>query len=174
MSYYSSLISAWNSAIQPPAGITGAGLSTNNTTDENLALLWAWTVPGPNVDVKVSSVVGYLALNSKLYNLQNYASTAVVGINGATTASVTAAKELVSLMASPNAPNFQTSVSSVYSTIQMMLEALASDSNTGITSTDVTNLLALAATTILWWQSVGLTSPPNIYDLQAAGLSTPG
>jgi len=46
MSDYAALIAAWNSTIQPPAGVTGTGLSTSMTTAQKLAALDSWTITG--------------------------------------------------------------------------------------------------------------------------------
>jgi hypothetical protein len=44
MAYYTAFVAAWNSATQPPAGVTGTALS--GTTAQKLALFNAWTVTG--------------------------------------------------------------------------------------------------------------------------------
>ena len=44
MAYYTAFIAAWNSATQPPAGVTGVPLA--GTTAQKLALFNAWTVTG--------------------------------------------------------------------------------------------------------------------------------
>ena len=46
MAYYTALIAAWNSSIQPPTGVTGTGLSSNDTTAQKLAKVNAWTITG--------------------------------------------------------------------------------------------------------------------------------
>jgi len=46
MGYYDALIAAWNSSIQPPAGVTGTGLSSAQTTTQKLANINNWTVTG--------------------------------------------------------------------------------------------------------------------------------
>jgi hypothetical protein len=45
MSYYTALINAWNSATQPPSGVTGTGL-TGLTTAQKLVAINGWTVTG--------------------------------------------------------------------------------------------------------------------------------
>jgi len=46
MAYYDNLKIAWNSATQPPTGVTGSGLLPTDTTDQKLAKVNAWTVTG--------------------------------------------------------------------------------------------------------------------------------
>lgn len=46
MAYYDVLIAAWNSSIQPPAGVSGTGLSSAQSTIQKLANVNAWTVTG--------------------------------------------------------------------------------------------------------------------------------
>ena len=46
MAYYTALINAWNSATQPPTGVTGTGLTGSMTTAQKLAAVNAWTVTG--------------------------------------------------------------------------------------------------------------------------------
>jgi hypothetical protein len=45
MSTYTALIAAWNSVTQPPAGVTGVGLSSSMTTAQKLTAIDGWTVP---------------------------------------------------------------------------------------------------------------------------------
>jgi hypothetical protein len=162
---YSALITAWHDATQPPTGVTGTGLTGSMTTAQKIVAVNGWTVPGPNIDVPVSSVVGYLSLNGKLSGLIKYAASppaTEAGIAGA---------ELVAVINCPNAPNFQTSQSGAYSAVSGLLTALAGDSNSNISSTDATALLALSATLIPWWQTAGLSSPISTADTTTAGLT---
>lgn len=163
MAYYDALVAAWNSTTQPPANVTGTGLSSSMTTAQKLAALNGWAVAGPNVNVNVSAVVGYLGLNGKLSALAKYAASPPA------TAAGVAGQELLAIINCPNAPAFQTSNPTVYQTIEGMLTTLAGDANSGISSTDVTNLLALAATTVPWWQANGYGRPISMDDLTAAG-----
>jgi hypothetical protein len=167
MAYYTALIAAWNGATQPPTGVTGTALISSMTTAQKLAAVNNWAVPGPNADVPVSAVVGYLGLQGKLSGLQAFAANPPSGDTN--TEAILAAKELVAIIGCPNAPDFGMSNSAYYSTIQGMLNALAADASSGITATDVTNLLALAATTVPWWQAGGYTSAISTADLGAAG-----
>jgi hypothetical protein len=149
MAYYDAFISKWN--------------TLSGTTAQKLAEINALTVPGPNQDVPASQVIGYLALNGKLSGLQAYAASAPN-----TTAGV-AARELVALFAMPTFSTFEMSNPTIYDGVEGFLTALAGDPNSGITSSDVTALLAMAATTEPWWQANGYTSAFNENDLEAAG-----
>ena len=163
MAYYDTLIAAWNSTTLP-AGVTGTPLSASMTTAQKLAAINSWTVVGPYQDVTPSSVVAYLALNVKLAGLINYAKSPPA------TAAGIAASELIALLGmGTNAPSFAMSNPSVFTTISTMLNAVAADPNSGLASADVANLLALAATTMPWWQHAGYTSAFNSNDLAAAG-----
>lgn len=153
MAYYDALKQQW------------ATLPSTDTTAQKLAAMNALTVAGPNVDVPISSAVGYLGLNAKLATLMKYAA------NPPATAAGIAGAELVAVMNCPNAPAFGTSNPTTYATLQEMLNLLAGDAASGITSTDVTNLLGLAATTIPWWRANGYPRPVDMGDVQAAGLS---
>jgi hypothetical protein len=152
MAYYDALIARW-------ATLSG-------TTAQKLGTINGLTVDGPTVDVPISAVVAYLALSGKLAALQSYAGNPPEGANAE---ALIAARELVALIGSPNAPPFRMSDSTVYSTVQGFLSALVADAATGITSDNQAALLALAATTIAWWKSAGYASSISQGDLDAAG-----
>jgi len=44
MAYYDALIAAWNSATQPPSGVTGQGLLAGDTTAQKCAKINGWTM----------------------------------------------------------------------------------------------------------------------------------
>lgn len=46
MAYYTNLIVAWNSSIQPPNGYTGTGLSSGMGTQTKLDAVNAWSITG--------------------------------------------------------------------------------------------------------------------------------
>ena len=158
MTYYDALKATW------------ATLPAGDTTAQKLAAVNALTVAGPNIDVQVSAVVAYLALNLKLAALLKYAANAP-----ATEAGACAAELAALLNMGSNAPNFATSQPAVYNALQTMLTAMASDTNSGITSSDVTALMALAATEVPWWQATvaqgggGLNGLVSQADLDVAG-----
>lgn len=171
--YYAALIAAWNGTTQPPTGVTGMALTSTMTTAEKITAVNGWTVAGPNQNVSIASVIRYLGLNLKLAGLQRYASAALASTATLTEAQV-AGSEFAAVLACPNAAPFQAGDAA---SIEALLTEIASDSNSGLTTTDVTNLMALFATTTPWWQAPvangggGLSSPVGLPDCQAAGIS---
>lgn len=150
MAYYDALKTQW-------AGLSG-------TTAQKLAAINAMTVAGPSQNVAPSAIVAYLALNLKLAPLLKYAANAPATEAGA------CAEELAAILQmGSNAPTFETSNPAVLATVTGMLQAISADSASGLTASDVTALLALAATTVPWWQANGYTSPFSQADLDAAG-----
>ena len=138
----------------------------SGTTDQKLAALAAMTVAGPTVDVKTSDVFAYLALAGKLTGLQVYA---VSPPNGANANAILAARQLFALP-SVGVTTIQMSSPQVYTVVQAWLGALVAETaDTGITSADVSVLMALASSSIPWWQANGYTSPISQNDLDAAG-----
>lgn len=160
MAYYDALIAKW-------ATLSG-------TTEAKLAAINALTVAGPNVDVPVSAVVGYLGENLKLAKLQAYA-TAAMQAPAPTEAQIAGAELMALFGMGINAPAFRMSDPTKYANMQALLTALAGDTASGIVTADVTALLALSATTIPWWQATvtqdggGLSSTVSQADLDAAG-----
>jgi hypothetical protein len=167
---YTALKSAWN-ATGVPSGVTGTPLASGMTAAEKLAAIQGWTVAGPSVDVPVSEVVAYLAIQGKLTALKAYAATASPTA-GTNQAGVTAAADLLIVLGTAAITTMRMSDPAIAAGIEALLSALVADSaNSGITTADQTALLALAATTMPWWQTAGLKSAPNLNDLAAAGLS---
>jgi hypothetical protein len=138
----------------------------SGTTAQKIATLNAMTVAGPNQDVPVSSVVAYLALDLKLATLKNYAASPPSGSNASV---VAVAQNFVAMLSVNEPPPFEMSNPMIYSAISGFLTTLATDTNTGIVTADVTALLALAATTLPWWEANGYAGPITGDDLAAAG-----
>jgi hypothetical protein len=61
MAYYTALITAWNGATQPPAGVTGTALTGGMTTAQKLAAVNGWTIAGPAIPMVIPTY--------KIYNL---------------------------------------------------------------------------------------------------------
>ncbi len=61
IAYYAALVAAWNSATQPPTGVSGMGLTVGMTTAQKIAAVNGWTVSG-SVPA-VLSVTGVQLLN---------------------------------------------------------------------------------------------------------------
>ena len=53
MAYYDALIAAWNSATQPPTGVTGTGLVAGDTTQQKITKINGWTMAQPPVTALV-------------------------------------------------------------------------------------------------------------------------
>lgn len=155
MSYYTALLNKWPS-------VQGADLAAK------LAALDAETVAGPNIDVAIGDIVGYLAIGGKIAPLQDYAaSTQTVSNKNA----VDAARTFFVLINTPRISVMQTSVPSVYAAVQGFLSTISADAASGITTNDVQAILGMAATTMPWWQANGYSSPIGTGDLEAAGIT---
>lgn len=161
MAYYDALAAKW-------ATLTG-------TTASKLSQINVLTLPGPNADVAVSAVVGKLMLSGAYLPLAAFAQSAM---NSTVTHdnALGAAKMLMAIITTPNAPSFQMSDPASYAGIKGMMDAIlaqetATPGSTGFTQMVHDALLALAATTVPWWQANGYSSPFNTNDLAAAGLS---
>lgn len=156
MAYYDALIAKW-------ATLTG-------TTDEKLAAVNALTLPGPNADVPVAAVEGYLSLAGVPTAMEDW-----IAANPAPSVPRTACNELLRTIASPHVETFAMSQPATYAALQGMLQALEAVSL--LTSGQVADLLAMAATTVPWWQASvaagggGLSGPVSETDLEPAGLS---
>jgi hypothetical protein len=77
MPYYDALTSAWNSATQPPAGVTGAGLVTGDTTQQKIDKINAWTVTGTvptsfyTTSDQIANCINYPEFKALTANQQN-------------------------------------------------------------------------------------------------------
>lgn len=163
MAYYDALTAKW------------ATLPSADTTAQKLAAINALAVAGPSVDVSVSSVVGVLILNGAYQTLKTFAAGSTTGV-ATHDAALAAAQTLINWVTIPNAPGLAMSNATVYAEVATMAAAIlaqetAAAGTTGFTQGVHDALLALAATTIPWWQSAGYSSPIGSGDLQAAGLS---
>lgn len=162
MAYYDLLAAKW-------ATLTG-------TTADKMAAVNALTVPGPNIDVPVSAVVGKMILSGVYLTLASFAQGSGTG-NVTHDTALAYAKTFMALVTSPNAPAFNTSNPANFTIIKGMMDAIlaqetATPGSTGFTQAVHDGLLGLAATTLPWWQvDGGLSSPVSENDLIAAGLS---
>jgi hypothetical protein len=135
-----------------------------DTTQQRLDRLNATKVAGPRRDVQVSEVIGYLELNLKMDALLNYAAAAPT--TGGTQAQI-AARNLAREFQLMQSPPFGTSDPTIYATLSAALNAIASDSASGVTLADAVAMLALANTQILWWQANGYSGPLTMAYLTA-------
>lgn len=158
MAYYDALIAKW------------ATLPAGDTTEQKLAAINALTVAGPKQDVSLAQVVRYLGLNLKLAALQKYAAAAAQA--GSPTEAQIAGAEFAAVLMCPNAPPFFAADSAA---LNSLLTAVAGDASSGLVTDDVTNLMALFAPQVPWWQASteqdggGLGSQVAYTDLEAAG-----
>ena len=145
MAYYTNLINAWNSATQPPTGVTGTAL-TGLTTANKLIAINGWTVVGTTAKsiLSPSSILNAIVFSdlAALTQLQ--------------------VSQLTLLLAGSSVD------ASVNTSIRAGSQALFS----GKTQT-LTNLGALVAPfdspAVSWWSSNGYSSPISAADLAAAG-----
>jgi hypothetical protein len=174
MAFYDALIAAWNNATQPPAGVTGTGLTAQMTTAQKLDAINGWTVAG-TVDVPVEAVVGNLMLSGAYLTLAAFSQGAPTG-NATHDTALGAAKTLMALLTLPNVPPFGTSNSTTYAIVKGMADAIlaqetATPGSTGFTQAIHDGLLALAATTIPWSQANDYGPSIGLGYLNNAGLS---
>jgi hypothetical protein len=159
MTYYDALTAKW-------ATLPG-------TTAQKLAAVNAAMAAGPNVDVGVSAVVGKLVLTGAYLPVAAFAQSVPTNTTTHDNA-LGAAKMLMAMVMSPNAPAFQMSDPTTFATVKGMMDAIlaqesAAAGSTGFTQAVHDALLALCATTVPWWQSAGYSSPISQNDLVAAG-----
>jgi hypothetical protein len=64
MAYYDALIAAWNSATQPPPGVTGAGLVAGDSTQKKLDKVNAWTTTGAAIPMIVETYKVYNVMDT--------------------------------------------------------------------------------------------------------------
>jgi hypothetical protein len=162
MSYYAALVAAW------------ATLPSGDTTAQKLAAMNAMTVAGPNVDVTPSQAVGALLLSGAYPALAAFAQTSAPSGNATYAAALASAKTLIAWLTVPNAPNIGMSAPAIFAAVQGMGNAIvaqetAAPGSTGFTSVVLAGLMALAETTVPWWQANGYSSPFTASDLVAAG-----
>jgi hypothetical protein len=171
MSVYDTLIAAWSGGTTLPVGVVGAAFVADDTVDQKLAKLNAWTITGPKQDVPISAVEGYLGLRGILTAIEDWLAT-----NPAAGTSRTAAKELLRAIASPHVTVFQMSDPDVYARVQAMLGSLVAAPPALLTPDEEAELLALATPQVLWVAApvsgggAGLAAPASLGTLQAAGI----
>lgn len=147
MTYYTALITAWNSATQPPAGVAGTGLN-GLTTAQKLAAINGWVITG--VVPTSLSTSGAALLNC---------------INYAEFKALTAAQQ-ANLLALCSVPG---SLLGGSANVALIVAGMFLDyfSHTGPT---IIALTALAQSTVTpWWQANGYSSTISQSDLDAAG-----
>ena len=147
MTYYTALINAWNSATQPPTGVTGTPL-TGLTTAQKLIAINSWTVTGavPTTlyvtGAQVANCINYAEFKALTFDQQS---------------------QLLALC-SQTGQLLGGSANAGLLAAGMILDFF---SHTGPT---VIALTALAQAIVQpWWQANGYTSPISAADLVEAG-----
>jgi hypothetical protein len=145
--YYAALIAAWNSATQPPTGVTGTGLLAGDTTLQKLAKVNAWTVTG---SIPTSVVTTGLAIQQCIVP--------------ADFAALTAAQQATALQICAMPQVLGGSASFIGTVLGTIFN--------GKTST-INNFIALATATVQpWYTANGYPTPISLNDLIDAGNLT--
>ena len=148
MAYYSALVAAWNSATQPPSGVTGTAL-TGLTTAQKIAAINAWTITG-------SVPTSFFVSGSQVANCINWTEFAAL-----------AEQQQSNVLTLCNQPGQLQSGSAVLSKLLPgMLIAYFPGAGPTIAA-----LTALAQATVQnWWSYAGYTSPIGPADLTSPGV----
>ena len=149
--------------------------SLTGTTSDKIAQVNAMTVAGPNVDIGISQVAGYLLLEGVYPTLVAFSG----GSPNSTQphdGALTAAKTFVAWIALPGAPAVHMSDPAVYEAFNTLAAAIvaqetAAPGTTGCTQAVLNGLLAMAQTTMPWGQANGFNAPLTVADAANAGLS---
>ena len=157
MAYYTALINGWNSVTQPPTGVSGTGLSTNDTTTQKLNKVNVWTVTG-------TIPTSFYVTGSQLVNCINWTEFAAL--------TATQQANLLSLI------QVQGPLLGGNSNTSFLVDGMVLAYFTNLSGPTITALTALANAQIQpWWSTsvanggAGLTSAVSQPDLTAAGLS---
>lgn len=153
MAYYTAFVTAWNSATQPPAGVTGTALTGGMTTAQKLAAVNAWTVTG-------SIPTTMYASGADVANCINWTEFAAL--------TDSQRQNLMSLCATGgNTPSLLGGSANTSHLLPGMIIAYFPGGGSTITA-----LTALAkATTQPWWQYAGYARTFDLGDCAAAGVS---
>jgi hypothetical protein len=148
---------------------------TAGTTSAKIAQVNAMTVAGPNVDVAIPQVEGYLLLQGIYPTVTTFAAGSPNG-NQVHDAALTALKTFVAWIALPNAPPVHFSDPTVSAQVTAMAGAVAAQEaatpgSTGFTQAVHDGLLALGQTKQPWWQANGFFGPVTLVDAANNGLS---
>lgn len=148
---------------------------SGTTVADKLAALNAITVAGPNIDVTVQQVAGYLLLQGVYPTIAAFAQ----GSPNSTQphdGALTAAKSFMAWFTMPNPPDVRMSQAAVVEEVTQMGNAMvaqeaASPGSTGFTQAILNGLLALGQTTISWGLANGFNGPVTEADVTNAGLT---
>lgn len=146
MAYYTNLINAWDSATQPPSGVTGTGLTAQMTTAQKVTALNGWTITG---SIPTTMQTTGLAVLQCI---------AIADFNALTAAQQ---QTVLQICAMPQL------IGGSASLIGQLLGTLFAGKTTTLNA-----FITLAQATVQpWWQANGYPAPIDINDALAAGLS---
>jgi hypothetical protein len=153
MTNYANLVAAWNSATQPPAGVTGAGLSAGDTTAQKLAKINAWTVTG-------SVPTSFYTTGAALWNCVKVSEFLALSATG---------QAQIQNCCMISGPLLGGSANAAIGAPGLFLNWFA------LNSVTIANLTALAQAVVQdWWQYAGFTSAFGYPDLLAAASANNG
>ena len=140
-----------------------------------LDTLNAMMVAGPNVDISISVVAGYLLLRGIYPTVVAFSAGSPLGEQPHDGALI-AAKTFVAWITLQGAPDVHMSQPDVFAAFNqlstvMVAQETAVPGSTGFTQAAADGLLALAQTQIPWWQANGFDGPVTASDVASAGLS---
>jgi hypothetical protein len=159
----------------PSFALAQAWANLSGDTASKLAQINAMTVDGPNVDVDIQQVAGYLLLQGIYPTLTAFAAGSP-NSNATHDAALTAAKSLVAWVGLQNAPPVHMSQPAVLAAVTSLGNAVVAQEtavpgSTGFTQAILNGLLALGQTTQFWWLANGFNGPVTMSDAIIAGLS---
>ena len=148
---------------------------SGSTVADKLAALNAMVVAGPNVDVSIQQVSGFLLLQGVYPTITAFAQGSTNGTQPHDGA-LSAAKSFVAWITMPDAPYVHFSQPAVAAAVTqlgnaMVAQETASPGSTGFTQAVLDGLLALGQTTMPWWQANGFSGPVTTQDVTNAGLT---
>lgn len=149
-------------------------LAAGSTADK-VAQVNATMVAGPNIDVAIPQVAGYLLLQGIYPTVVAFAAGSP-NSDPVHDGALTALKTFVAWLALPDAPPVHFSDPVVMAEVTAMAQAVAaqeaaSPGSTGFTQPVYQGLLALGQTTLPWWQANGFDGPVTLADVANGGLT---
>lgn len=148
---------------------------TVGTTEDKLAFVNALIVAGPNIDVAIPQVAGYLLLAGIYPIVESFATGSPTG-DPIHDGALIALKTFVAWLTIPNAPPVHFSDPVVFAQITAFTGVVAaqeasSPGSTGFTQEVHDGLLALGQTALPWWQANGFRGPVTLTDAANFGLT---
>jgi hypothetical protein len=158
-----------------PTAIANSGCAAGATgTQCRIAWVNTQMVSGAYQNILVPSIVAYLVNVAHWPQVLSYGQLNYNKLlSGTAWASLTAAQQNgVQIYATTVVQSFTASFSTAsnYSNIQAFFTTLSGDAASGLTAADVTAIMALASTTVPWWQANGYPFPINQGNVTNDGL----